>query len=118
MTRTAQRPDDPELERYLAKAGKEVKARRELTGLSQQASADVVGIPVGALRDIEQGYDARFSYHYLNAKHLGLAFGYGLSEDIAKELTAIKDVLQRLGERMDRLGEGLAQLVAALTERR
>ena len=115
MGRAAQRPADPELEQYLGKVGKDAKARRDLMGLSQEASARQAGIPIGALRDIEQGYDTRIGHHCLNAKHLGQPFGYGFSDDVAQELKAIRSVLSHLGERMDRLGQGLEQLAATLT---
>ena len=105
MARATQRPTDPEIERYLERVGKDAKRLREIRKLSQEESARQAGIPVGALRDLEQGYDARISYHILNARHLGLPFGYGLSDDISTELKRIGNMFDSLVERIDRLGE-------------
>ena len=101
--RATQHASDPQTARYLTKIGKDIKRLREMAGLTQEEYAAKAGIPVGTVRDIEQGYDARFSAHAANARYLGLPFGYGFSDDITEQLKAIVNLLHDLGERLGRL---------------
>ena len=103
MARATQRPRDPEIARELKRIGKETKRTREVRGLSQEEYAEKTGLAVSTVRNIEQGYDARVSAHFLNARHLGLPFGYGFSDDVTQQLAAIADRLHDIGERLGRL---------------
>lgn len=83
-------------------------------GLTQEKFAEKVGIPPGAVRDIEQAYDAKITHHKKTADFFGLPFGYGVSDDLIGLVHELHGGLcarlDQMSERIDQLGQRVLQL--------
>lgn len=113
MSRASQKPLERELELYLEKIATDVQTRRLAMGLTQEKFAEKVGIPPGAVRDIEQAYDGRITHHKKTADFLSLPFGYGVSDDV---IGLIRGLHGDLCERIDQLGERIDQLAQRMNQ--